>query len=313
MKLIDRYVEAVQRQLPAGIRGDVGTELKDILQEKVEAVAQRDHHTPSEEEVAQVLREHGHPYAVALAYHSRRALISERAYPLYRLVLGRTLALYLLVAAGLALLRIGQYQGSWGLALVPDFLGAVWTALLVGWIIITALFHYFGDQMASSPFFWRWDPKSLPEVPDSWANISLPGACTAVVTTVIGLCLLILPQSFTLAGAQISIDPAAYNYLFPLRLLLFGLLVLYALNLFQLYWTRLKLMASGVLELGVAACWTGIVLTAPIFHLGAGPNAVVPLIPNTSLRVTAAIVAAVALYNGLISLFRAIRKPVPLL
>jgi hypothetical protein len=315
--LVDRYVDAVKRYLPARCREDVGAELRNILEEKLESAAQHSGQPPSDDEIARVLREHGHPYQVALAYHPRRALVSERAYPLYRRVLGISLALYLLVAVALELLRLEHHQGPWALSLVPDFLGSVGAALMTGLIIITLVFHFFGEQLASNPFFWRMDPRRLPPVTERWANIPLAATFVNVIATVIGLCVLSMAQSYVATGVEVRIAPGAFAYLHPLRVLAFGLLALYTVNLFQRYWTKAKLLAFGALASGVVACLIAIVAAPVLMHFtltapaaaarGAADSLWGPFMANLNLRIALAIVAAKVLYDAALSLLRAVR------
>jgi hypothetical protein len=314
--LVDRYVAAVKRYLPARSREDVGAELRNILEEKVEAVAQQRGLPLSDDEIAQVLREHGHPYEVALAYHPRKALVGERAYPLYRRSLGISLAIYLLATVALELLRLEQHQGPWALSLIPDFLGSVGSALLCGFLIITLVFHFFGEQLARNPFFWRTDPRRLPAVTESWANIPLAHSFLSIITSVIGLCALSVAQTYVTAGLNLRITPDAFAYLYPLRVLIFGLLVLSALNLFQRYWTRAKLLVFGVLAGGMVACLIAIV-SAPILHItlttpadvvrGATNSDWGDFMANLNLRIALAVVAAKVMYDAALSLLRAVR------
>jgi hypothetical protein len=315
--LVDRYIDAIKRYLPARSREDVAAEIRSILEEKVEAVARHRGLPPSDDEIARVLREHGHPYEIALAYHPRKALVGERAYPLYRRALGISLAIYLLVAVALELLRLEQHQGPWALSLVPDFLGSVGSALLSGFLIITLVFHFFGEQLAHNPFFWRMDPRRLPAVTESWANIPLTQSFLSIIASVIGLCALSVAQSYVADGVDVRITPAAFAYLHPLRVLIFGLLVLSTLNLFQRYWTRAKLLVFGVIASGIVACMIAIVSTPVLVHFTlTTPDDVAraaanghwgPFIANLNLRIALGIVAAKVLYDAALSLLRAVR------
>lgn len=70
MTLIDKYLAAVAAQLPAASRDDVVAELRDDIMSRVEAREEELGRTLSDDEVEAILREIGHPLAVAARFGS---------------------------------------------------------------------------------------------------------------------------------------------------------------------------------------------------------------------------------------------------
>ena len=61
MLLIERYVHAVGKHLPAKSRGDIQEELHSLILDSLEARSGKGDHSYSDEEIAEVLLEFGSP------------------------------------------------------------------------------------------------------------------------------------------------------------------------------------------------------------------------------------------------------------
>src|ERR1700722_9531659 len=98
MELLDRYLRAVEFWLPKEQRGDVIDELSDDLRSEIDDKRAAAGRAPSEDEIAAILKERGHPMLVAGRYLPQQYLIGPTLLPLYRFVL-RALLLWILVPA----------------------------------------------------------------------------------------------------------------------------------------------------------------------------------------------------------------------
>jgi hypothetical protein len=87
MELLDRYLRAVEFWLPNEERGDVIDELSDDLHSEIEEKRTAAGRAPSDDEIAAILKEHGHPMLVAGRYLPQQYLIGPTLLPLYRFVL----------------------------------------------------------------------------------------------------------------------------------------------------------------------------------------------------------------------------------
>jgi hypothetical protein len=83
-ELLERYVHQVGRHLPAEERADIEAELRSQLQDQLE---DRYGPAPTEDEVAAVLAELGHPRQMATSYRSDQYLVGPDFYPYMMMVL----------------------------------------------------------------------------------------------------------------------------------------------------------------------------------------------------------------------------------
>jgi uncharacterized membrane protein len=95
MEFIDRYVQQVGRQLPRKKRRDIMAELQSTLVDTLEA---RVGGEPSVDDEIELLKEFGPPQKVAASYWPEgQYLIGPRLYPLFRMVLGIVLLVFVIV------------------------------------------------------------------------------------------------------------------------------------------------------------------------------------------------------------------------
>jgi hypothetical protein len=83
-ELIERYVHQVGRYLPPDERAEIEAELRSQIQDQLD---DRYGESPSQEEVASVLAEFGHPYQIAASYSSEQYLVGPMFYPYMALVM----------------------------------------------------------------------------------------------------------------------------------------------------------------------------------------------------------------------------------
>lgn len=82
MDMVERYIAAVQRELPEKKRDDIGRELKANILDQIEALeTQQD--SVSDAEVAELLKTMGHPREVALQFCPPTPLVTAELMPLY--------------------------------------------------------------------------------------------------------------------------------------------------------------------------------------------------------------------------------------
>lgn len=309
MNLVQRYIQAVKIELPPAQREDIGRELHSSIQDDLEALAQRNQRPPSEAEVGEYLLRLGPPVRVASTYWPRRSLVSEAAYPLYKQSLILALSLYVAIGVLLALTELGQVR-SWGVLLFPKILYDIAASVLFGFFAITMVFHYFGDWMAGQPFFWRWNPKRLPNLESLSAYLPRTQTVAELLGTVFGLSLLSVgSQVFQVGRLTMDFSPAGsvLAALLVLLLLAFGLNLL---NLLQPYWTRVKQTVHLLIGLGVAFCLVQLLLIPELVVLSGTPtpNPAAPASINLSLKVTLGVCLGVLVWSEA----QALRRVLPL-
>ena len=89
MELIERYLQAIGRALPATQKADILSELRSALLDALENSEQKEGELTEEERVITIIKEMGSPQEVADAYYpNANYLIGPQLYPLFKLVLG---------------------------------------------------------------------------------------------------------------------------------------------------------------------------------------------------------------------------------
>ena len=163
--LIDRYLAAVAALLPKASREDIIAELRDLILNRIEEAEARLGRALDRRETEGVLREIGHPIAVAGRYGPGRALVGPELYPFWAFAVKAMLAVAALAAAIPTLIVLATGRGDahtvWGVVhdFIPTALGVVGAATLVaaaverGWIRL-------GDLS-------QWKVSDLPRLPDA--------------------------------------------------------------------------------------------------------------------------------------------------
>src|SRR5260370_16692936 len=85
MDLLERYLQAVRTYLPTSQQEDILKELGENLRAQMEDKETELGRPLSEDELAEILKKHGHPLLVATRYRQSRHLIGSALFPFYSL------------------------------------------------------------------------------------------------------------------------------------------------------------------------------------------------------------------------------------
>src|SRR5260370_21267221 len=132
MELLGRYLQAVRRYMPRSQQDDILKELGENLRAQMEDKETELGRPLNEDEVAAILKKHGHPMFVAARYRQTRHLIGSTLFPVYWLAVKIILAFVGFGYAISALVLIAQAKPILG--------------------ILRPLFSYFGAVLP--PFSW---------------------------------------------------------------------------------------------------------------------------------------------------------------
>jgi hypothetical protein len=158
--LIERYIHAVGGHLPLRKRADIQAELRSRLQASLESQYGS---SPGQEQVASLLKEFGSPEEVAASYWPEgQYLIGPRLFPLFRLVLGIALTVFVIVQ--LVLLGVTAVFNPQELDLL-EFIGGLWNSLVFTFgmiVLVFAVLQYF--EVRPGRESQEWDPRQLPAV-----------------------------------------------------------------------------------------------------------------------------------------------------
>lgn len=190
MKLIDRYINEIGKNLPPKARPDIEKEIRSTLEDMLE---DRSAGKPVDEElIVQTLREFGSPKKVAASYLPERRLIGPRLFPIFWMVTRIVLAVLgalALAGFGIALLQSGLSFGGFFEALgrsLAEFLGAAVSAFGNIVLVFALLERFVPNLNFDEKEEETWNPRDLPEVsePDKF---SMTGTIFEIVFTVAAL------------------------------------------------------------------------------------------------------------------------------
>src|SRR4029453_711717 len=103
MDLVDRYVSAVKRHLPAKQQDDIVNELTDDILSQIRDKEEELGRPLNETEQEVLLKQYGHPYLLAMRYRPQQYLIGPALFQFYVPALKIALALAFAVQAVIAL------------------------------------------------------------------------------------------------------------------------------------------------------------------------------------------------------------------
>jgi hypothetical protein len=276
MKIIDRYVFGVTRNLPQKQREDIEKELRTLIEDMM---SEYDNLESEEKKAEQVLLELGDPNILAEKYSDRkRYLIGPQNFDNYILVLKIVLGSILLaVSVGYVLYQIFSANEINIFNNIINYLGSLMDAALQGLVWVTGIFailEYKGvktdkDNLKGD----TWRISDLPEIPENKAVISKTESVVSIIfSTIFVIVLYFAPQYF---GVYILDKSSGYTIIpfFNIEVLNGYKILIFAVFLTILTKEILKIIAgrwSLKLSLSVAALnIAGLLIMVTIF-LNAG-------------------------------------------
>lgn len=166
MELLDRYLMAVRKYLPKRQQEDIIKELSENLLSQIEDRETELGRPLSEDELASLLKRHGHPLVVAVRYLPHQHLIGPAIFPFFWFTLKMALlfatAVYVLVNTVLLVVGTPTVQSAIQISLgIPKVLWitAAWVTL-----VFVAVEIAITKYKIKINCFDDWDPRSLPHI-----------------------------------------------------------------------------------------------------------------------------------------------------
>jgi hypothetical protein len=303
--LIDRYLGAVAALLPKDSRQDIVAELRDLIVSRIEEREAAQGRALDKREIEALLREIGHPIAVAGRYGPRTALIGPEIYPFWLFgvkVLLAVAALAAVIPAGVSLLTA---HGDARLVMrtvsdfIPTALGLVGAATLIGAAIERGWINTEG--------FRNWKVSELPQAPRSkeWFFKSrFDGLFEAVAILLFigwwtGLVHFPIGQVIETRHGDITFQTPIYaDFYLPILVLAFGQLISSMVLVVKPGWTVLRNVAEILCAIGGLALATALWPLQPLVTLAA-PEATAAGLANlqklVDLNIQIALWASVAI------------------
>jgi len=139
MDLLERYLQAVRTYLPMSQQEDILKELRENLRGQIEDRESALGRPLKEDELAEILKKHGHPLLVATRYRQARHLIGSTLFPFYWLVMKIILAIVGFGYAVSVLVLIAQGKPFEVLGALLGYVGAVLPTFAIVTIIFAVL------------------------------------------------------------------------------------------------------------------------------------------------------------------------------
>ena len=259
MDLLENYLAAVRRNLPAKDAADITAELRDVLLDRAE---EQEANTGSVDWTL-LLREFGHPLSVAARYRKEQWLIGPELYPFYVHFLKMIVGIVLLVITAIAVVKGALWASAPGPA-ITGFLGSMWSAAAATVGSVTIMFviiERFARRKTSECIHWH--PNELPDVLDRQPSVA--GSVFEVAAgALILLCWLGVIPTPALASAEFTLQPAPIwaELHWPIAILLAARLIYNLVVWLRPRWTTVR----GLL--GITTAVGALILAAFIYRAG---------------------------------------------
>lgn len=173
MDLIDRYLAAIARRLPADKADDIVAEIRDDLLTRQEVREDALGCPLTRDEVSGLIKDMGHPLIVASRYRPQQYLIGPDAFPFFVATL-RIVAIFLVVAFAVT----AASNVVFGHADIGHAIGRAISNLLSSAMLafgtVAAIFYALERTGFPAEHLAKWRPQDLPEVkdkqPSAWGS-----------------------------------------------------------------------------------------------------------------------------------------------
>jgi len=170
MDLIDRYLAAIARRLPADKADDIVAEIRDDLLTRQEVREDALGRPLDKSEVAALIREVGHPLVVASRYRPRQYLIGPDAFPFFVATL-RIVAMFLVVVFAIDAASGVVFGHADPIHAIARACTNILSSAMLGFGSVVAIFYALERTGFPADHLAKWRPQDLPEVKDKQPNV----------------------------------------------------------------------------------------------------------------------------------------------
>jgi hypothetical protein len=253
MELLDRYLEAVRKQLPWERQDDIIAELRANLEAQLEDRQEEVGHTLTAEEAKTWVGQLPAPAVMAGRYRRQQYLIGPGLFPIYTLILRMVTFWVFIVTVIVNGIRL--FTQPWSAAAVPGAIADVVFVVLLNAAIITVIFaaveysalHHPEWMPQVTQLACKWDLNDLPQLDPVTHGKKKSRAHTIIdaAAHTLMLCWLLLlpkypvlifgPGAFVMQALPYTIAPVIMNFYWAVV----------ALNLMQLAWKLVDLYTGA--------------------------------------------------------------------
>lgn len=270
MDMVERYIAAVQRELPEKKRDDIGRELKANILDQIEALETQQGGV-SDAEVAELLKTMGHPRKVAFQFCPPTPLVTAQLMPLYLhtlyMVFGVMLVISTVEITGRWLAGAEMSLLLFIKAIASDFLANGYFAFTAITIVFVIMSRNRKTETVEFAGTCKWSPEKLPAAGKSWQHISLQNIFSDLATLLFLIMLIWYPLWQPDRGAQSMFTDQALTILHGFTPVI---AIALANSLWQLWtrrWTRTMLMLNIAVSAAFLLVSIGLLMLSPILQI----------------------------------------------
>ena len=272
MELVERYVAAVQRELPESKRQEIGRELNANIMDQLDALKEQQGQL-SEDDVAAVLKQMGRPRVVAYQFIPPKALVAAEDMPLLKHTLYMVLGiLFVLQVIGATTHWMGSSDGNlirFMLQLAAGFMADAcfaFTAIVLSFAAVNGTGHKLGNCPGKD-----WSPKELPKADLGWQHIGLSDIFTDLATCI--FLLIVIWYPLWMSPAEFAARSVTFTDMALLMLQWFSPVIVLSvlLSLWQLQqriWNRSLLLGSIAINAAFALFLVVLAFSGPLLQAG---------------------------------------------
>ena len=254
MELLDRYLQAVRKYLPARRQDDIIAELRANMESQIEDKESELNRPLTQGEMEDLLRKMGSPVIVASRYQPQQYLIGPTVFPMYLYVL-RIAVLWAIVIYSVVIVAVIPFTSPTASSVADSLMRMPGVLMTVAaWVtLVFAAFEFISVRYPSrttplAEYTSNWQPSSLPPLEKSDASGRKPRSFTqAVAEVVIGFLLiawlLLIPRyPFLLMGPGVVVLHISPYQLAPIWWVFYWWIL--GLNVLQVAWKTFDLVSG---------------------------------------------------------------------
>jgi hypothetical protein len=295
MDLIERYLAAVRRNLPADKATDVTAELREDLFSRIEQREESLGRTLDKNELSTVIKDSGHPLVVASRYRQQQQLIGPETYPFFIFTLKLVLLIVgvIIIITAFAAMAFG---GADPWQAIARAVGQLAMYSLVNGGVVTLAFAILDRNGFAAKHIRAWKPETLPDVGEErrgqWEG---PLEVALTIAFLLWWTGLVSPE-FRPGGSNFRMEaaPIWQQLYLPILLLALARLVHNVIQWLRPRWKTVRLMLGAATAIGALALLPSLYSAgewARIVPLGMPVEAAASLQDSLNLALRIAIIA----------------------
>lgn len=158
--ILKRYLEAVAVWLPAPQRDDIAAEIAEDLRSKIDERELTLGRALDEEELVEILKQRGHPLAIAARYTPQQYLIGPALFPIYRFIVKAIVLWIQLPLFALIIGPLDAFSSGHPIDAILRTAGHYVFAAIMAFAVNTLVFAALERHPAKAT--QNWDPRRLP-------------------------------------------------------------------------------------------------------------------------------------------------------